>query len=172
MQLIVGLGNPGDEYKNTRHNIGFHVLDKIAETNNCYFTLEKKFLAQIAIFTKNNQKILLAKPTTYMNNSGQSITLIKNYYKISNDNIFVFHDELDIKFSQIKTKIGGGSAGHNGLKSLDQFIGNDYNRIRIGIGRPENKLFDISNYVLSKFTPNELENLDNIINDAIDIIKI
>ena len=146
MNLIVGLGNPGSAYKNTRHNIGFMVIDHIIEKLKPSIIKKNSFKAEL-YKTDNN---LLLKPLTFMNLSGQSIFAVKNFYKINN--IIVIHDDLDLKFGAVKFKKAGGNGGHNGLKSIDSLIGNDYVRIRMGIGRP-NK--DVSSYVLNNFSKEE-----------------
>lgn len=167
MYLIVGLGNIGDKYKNTRHNIGFMVIDEMAKNLSVKTNINKaNFIADV-IKSSNN---LLIKPHTFMNNSGQSIVAIKDYYKIPNENIFVIHDDLDLPFNTVKFKIGGGHGGHNGLRSLDAHIGKDYTRIRIGIGKPENKI-DVANYVLSNFSKDEMNTLEDIIPHTLKAIE-
>lgn len=154
--LIVGLGNPGLQYTLTRHNIGFLALDNIAKYHNFNdFSDNGKFSAQLAQGLINDHKIILAKPTTYMNLSGTAIQKIKHYYKIDNNNIIVIHDDIDLNFLQIKIKIGGSHAGHNGLKSIDNIIGKEYWRLRIGVGRPINNKIDVADYVLASFDKNE-----------------
>ncbi|MCF8462647.1 MAG: aminoacyl-tRNA hydrolase, partial [Rickettsiaceae bacterium] len=126
MMLIVGLGNPGVEYSQTRHNIGFAILDAIAAKYRATFNLASKFKADIAQMQTGDQKIILVKPNTYMNLSGQSVSLIKNYYKIDLSDIVVIHDDLDLKFAEVKIKHGGSAAGHRGLISIDGNIGKEY----------------------------------------------
>jgi PTH1 family peptidyl-tRNA hydrolase len=165
MFLIAGLGNVGDEYKNNRHNVGFMVIDKII-TNLAVVTINKSiFKSQLFRFAN----IFFVKPQTFMNESGQSLASITEYYNISNDNIIVIHDDLDLPFGTIKFKKNGGSGGHNGIKSIDNYIGKDYIRIRIGIGRPSCKE-QISNYVLSDFSKEEFLRLDDIIQHIIKSI--
>lgn len=166
MHLIVGLGNIGQKYQFTRHNVGFLVIDAIT-----------KNLQTSNINNPNFQSTLLksgydlfAKPSTLMNNSGVAIFSIKEYYKISLENIIVIHDDLDLPYGTVKFKIGGGNGGHNGLKSLDSHIGKDYIRVRIGIGKPANK-DDVSNYVLSNFSKEELNKLEDIIKHTIKAIE-
>jgi len=156
MFLIAGLGNVGDKYTNTRHNVGFIVIDNMVK--NLTPTKINKINFQAELFKNKNQ--LLAKPTTFMNESGQSINAITKYYNIDNKNIIIIHDDLDIPFGAVKFKLGGGDAGHNGLKSIDSYIGSDYTRIRIGIGRPDTKI-EISKWVLSRFTNEEISELNN-----------
>ena len=152
--LIVGLGNPGSEYKNTRHNVGFMTVDAIASKHNFTWKTDSKMIGEIASGFINTKKVILLKPSTFMNLSGQSVSLVKNYYKFDVSDVFVIQDELDIPTGTVKYKIGGGSGGHNGIKSLDSCIGTMYHRIRIGIDKPDDK--DImSDYVLSNFTNTE-----------------
>ena len=155
MYLIIGLGNPGLGYKFTRHNAGFLAIDHIAEKHNIS-NFNSKFKSLITDFNFVNYKFLLAKPQTYMNLSGEAALMIKNFYKLQNSQIIVIHDDIDLKLGDVRIKVGGGHAGHNGLKSLDHLIGNDYKRIRVGIGRPESRM-DVSDYVLGKFTDEELK---------------
>ncbi len=156
MFLIVGLGNPGQLYVNTRHNIGFNFIDFVASNHKLSLTHKSRFNADIAINLLNQTKIILCKPTSFMNLSGQSVAQIISYHKIALENIIVIHDDIDIPFGKIRCKIGGGSGGHNGLKSIDSHIGSNYLRIRLGVGRPQNDNIDISSYVLSKFLSDEL----------------
>ena len=147
MYLFAGLGNIGKEYESTRHNLGFICVDKIIEKYG-YKDKKDKFNATIFSTVIDEKIVLIVKPNTYMNRSGIAISQIKSFYKIPLENIFVFHDDLDLSLGKIKFKIGGSSAGHNGLKSIDQFIGNNYARIRLGIGRPNNKN-DIVDFVFN-----------------------
>ncbi len=156
MHLLIGLGNIGSEYNKTRHNYGFLALDQIIADHN--FTKSgKSSLGEIFSGEINNKKIIAIKPQTYMNNSGVAALETMQFYKIPLQNILVFHDEIDIALGKIRIKIGGGSAGHNGLKSLDEKIGKDYWRIRLGVGRPQNTEYELADYVLGKFGINELE---------------
>lgn len=160
--LIIGLGNPGNEYINTRHNVGFMLVDAIASSLG--LSWQNKFDGEFASTNYQGKKIFLLKPHTYMNLSGKSAIAAKNYYKIDLSDIVVFQDELDIDFASIKHKVGGGSGGHNGIKSLDSSMGKDYHRIRVGIGRPTGGM-DPSDYVLSKFSKEEQIEMDEIIAD-------
>ncbi len=155
MKLIVGLGNPGKKYELNRHNIGFLFIDYLIDTLRAS-KISSKFKGDL--FRAND--FLLLKPSTFMNLSGESAVLVKNYYKIENENIIVVHDDIDLPLGAIRIKRGGSSGGHNGLKSLDKHIGSDYWRIRIGVGRPENKA-DVINFVLNDFKKEELECLKN-----------
>jgi PTH1 family peptidyl-tRNA hydrolase len=149
-KLIVGLGNPGKKYELNRHNVGFMAVDYLINE----FNANKVGDFKGELFSTKD--FLFLKPSTFMNLSGESVVLVKNFYKIDNENIIVIHDDLDLKLGALKFKRGGSSGGHNGLKSIDKYIGNDYYRIRIGIGRPERKE-EVINYVLSDFNKNELE---------------
>lgn len=154
MHLLVGLGNIGHEYELTRHNFGFLLIDEIVE----YYRLSaqsKKFKSEVFSGEINGKKIIALKPQTFMNRSGSSVLEAMNFYKIEMKNILVFHDDLDLELGRVKVKVGGGNAGHNGLKSLDEMIGKHYMRLRLGIGRPENKGFETSDYVLGKFSESE-----------------
>lgn len=157
--LIVGLGNIGLQYAYTRHNSGFIAVDYIADSLNIKYCLKPKFRSEVGVAQLMDKTILIAKPNTYMNLSGVAVASICSYNKIPTDNVFVIYDDLDLELGKVKLKFAGGSAGHNGIKSLDQNIGVDYYRIRIGIGRPLNHRFTISDYVLSKFTDTEYEKI-------------
>ena len=156
MKLIVGLGNPGKEYELNRHNIGFLAIDYLIDTLNAS-KISSKFKGDLY----KTSEFLLLKPSTFMNLSGESVVLVKNYYKIDNEDIIVIHDDIDLKLGALRFKRGGGHGGHNGLKSIDAYIGNDYWRIRIGVGRPERKE-EVIKYVLSDFKKDELECLQKL----------
>lgn len=159
--LIVGLGNPGDKYKNTKHNFGFQLSHQIINDYNLSLKANKAsyelFSGRIGGFD-----VFVLNPLKYMNLSGSPVLEIKNFYKIDLANIIVLHDDLDLKFCRIKFKLGGGNGGHNGLKDIDKFIGKDYYRLRLGIGRPEHKDYDIADYVLSNFNKEELVQIEDI----------
>ena len=154
MLLVVGLGNHGNQYKNTRHNAGFIVADYLSKHYKLNFSSEAKFQADISSGLVGAQKLLIAKPTSYMNLSGAPVRSICAYYKISLDKIIVIHDDIDLAIGRIKCKLGGSSGGHNGIKSIDNYFGNNYYRIRVGIGRPEVKM-EIADYVLQNFKSTE-----------------
>jgi len=155
MTLIVGLGNPTDKYKNNRHNIGFMAVDRLLKSNSFTDISKSRFKGEL--YKKNS--LLLLKPHTYMNLSGESVVSVVNYYEI--DKIIVIHDELDINFGEVKYKKGGGNGGHNGLKSIDKHIGKDYIRVRVGIGKPKNR--DVVTHVLKDFSKEEFAKLDEIL---------
>ena len=161
MQIIAGLGNPGKKYTQNRHNIGFKILDSMAELNN-FQPWRKKFQSQITEGHLNSKKVMLIKPETFMNNSGNAIQEVLNFYKLNVENLTVIHDDLDLKIGKVKLKTGGGSAGHNGLKSIDQHVGSSYLRLRFGISRPANKAM-VAKYVLSDFTVNDRDKIETLI---------
>ena len=162
MYLISGLGNPGDKYQNTRHNVGFLVIEEITKGLLTTNISNSNFQAK----AQKHLSDLYVKPQTFMNASGEAILSIVDYYDIPNENIIIIHDDLDLPFGTVKFKVGGGHGGHNGLRSIDEHIGKEYIRIRIGIGKPENKE-NVSNYVLSNFSKEEFMELTNIISHVI-----
>ena len=173
MLLFVGLGNPTPDSENNRHNVGFKIIDEI----NKKFSLSKqkpKFKGLLTTGNIEGEKIYAIKPLTFMNNSGICIRELLEYFKFDAEDVIVFHDDLDVEFGKIKAKFGGSSAGHNGIASIDKFIGKDYSRVRIGIGKPKNPI-EIGDYVLQNFDEDELAGINKIsenINEAIgDLIK-
>jgi PTH1 family peptidyl-tRNA hydrolase len=161
MYLLVGLGNCGQEYKNTRHNFGFLLIDKIIARHKLILQ-GKKFKSDFFSGEIQGLKILALKPQTFMNLSGFAVLEAINFYKIPLQNIIILHDDIDLDFVKIKYKIGGGNGGHNGLKSIDENIGKEYARIRLGIGRPSNLNYEVSDYVLSQFSEEELKIIDKL----------
>ncbi|HYD19121.1 MAG TPA: aminoacyl-tRNA hydrolase [Patescibacteria group bacterium] len=149
MRLFVGLGNPGKQYQFNRHNIGFMALDVIVERHK-FSGWEKKFNGLVSMGKLGREKVLLLKPQTFMNLSGQSVQAAAAFYKILPDDIVVFHDELDLQPGKIRVKKGGGAAGHNGLRSIDEHLGQMYWRVRLGIGHPGRREM-VSGYVLGNF---------------------
>lgn len=169
--LIVGLGNPGKQYTGTRHNVGFEILDSFALANNFSEWQEnKKFKGSVCQATINDTSVILLKPNTYMNLSGESARAVIDYYKIPLNEVVAIYDELSINFGQIRMRKGGQSAGHNGVKSLISHIGQDFDRIRIGIHNKLANQFDSSDFVLAKFTKSEKEHLNDLFNEANSII--
>jgi len=163
--LIVGLGNPGPEYQKTRHNVGFEALNFLTKKSElAKFKNQKKFKADVSINKINNQKIILAKPQTFMNNSGEAISALKNFYQIDNKKITIIYDELDLPFGQIRVRSEGSSAGHNGIKSIISCLGTDkFNRIRIGIKNELVEQIETADFVLSKFSKDEKKILEKTI---------
>ena len=166
MILIAGLGNPGSEYKDTRHNIGFKVVDEIIHHFNFVGTWQSKYQGLLidGNIESISEKIICLKPMTYMNLSGISIAQTANFYKIPPEKVFIFHDEMNLPLKKLRVKNGGGHGGHNGLKSIDQHLGKNYWRIRIGVGHPGDTS-KVTGYVLDKFKKTEI-NLVNMIIDA------
>jgi len=170
MLLFVGLGNPTPDSENNRHNIGFKIIDAI----NQKFGLSKqkpKFKGLLTTGNIGGKKVYAIKPLTFMNNSGICIRELIEYFKIESENVIVFHDDLDIDFGKIKAKFGGSSAGHNGIESIDKFIGKDYSRVRIGV-RKQKKNSDVTDHVLKDFDDDEKEELKKITNSIIESLSI
>ena len=161
MQLFVGLGNPGQEYDMNRHNIGFMAVDEIANAN-LFGPWRSKFQGQFCEGRLGNQKVIILKPSTFMNLSGQSVGELARFYKINSQDIIVFHDELDLTPGKCRFKLSGGHAGHNGLKSIHSHIGENYKRIRLGIGHPGQKDL-VSKYVLENFSKKEQQWLEKLL---------
>ncbi len=172
MFLIVGLGNPGSEYDKTRHNVGFMTVDELAQTYR-FTPFKAKFDGLIAEGKIANEKIYILKPQTYMNLSGNSVIKAANFYKILPQNIIVIHDDMDLPVGKIKAKSGGGTGGHNGLKSIDAAVSPNYNRIRIGVGHPNQGGEAVINHVLSRFSKADTEIIAqeiSLINDIIGVL--
>ena len=160
MILLVGLGNPTPDSNDNRHNIGFKIIDAI----NQQFNLSKqkpKFKGLLTTGNIANKKVYAIKPLTFMNNSGICIRELIEYFKIDPEDVIVFHDDLDVEFGKIKAKFGGSSAGHNGIASIDKFIGKDYSRVRIGIGKPKGNI-EVSDFVLQNFDEDEIIGIEKI----------
>jgi len=162
--LIVGLGNPGSDYAQTRHNIGFMVIDELIKKFNATNVSSSSFLGDCYKF----QNHFLLKPLTFMNLSGKSVIKVKNFYK--QEEVVVIHDDLDLPFGAIRFKKGGGHGGHNGLKSIDENISREYIRVRLGIGKPEHK-GEVASYVLGDFSKTEELYLQEFIKKAADAIE-
>jgi PTH1 family peptidyl-tRNA hydrolase len=164
MKLFVGLGNPGEKYARHRHNVGFMAVERIADRAG-FTPWKRKFRGLVAEGELMGARVLLLKPQTYMNDSGESVGEAQRYLKIKEDDIVVFHDEIDLAPGRLKVKAGGGNAGHNGLRSLSAHIGNDYVRVRVGVGHPGHK-DAVQHYVLRDFAKAEHEWLEPLL-DAI-----
>ncbi len=165
--LIIGLGNPGKEYNGTRHNIGFAVLDEFAAKNDFPAWINKKDLK--CDFTSTNlgqNRVILCKPHTFMNNSGEAAQAVQHFYRVYNQDTLAVYDELAIQFGQIRTRVGGADAGHNGVKSLIQHLGDDFGRLRVGIGSETAEKADAADFVLGKFNKGEQADLPLIISEA------
>ena len=170
MLLFVGLGNPTPNSENNRHNIGFKIIDAI----NKKFSLSKqkpKFKGLLTTGEINSEKVYAIKPLTFMNNSGICIRELLEYFKIDAEDVIVFHDDLDVEFGKIKAKFGGSDAGHNGIASIDKFIGKDYSRIRIGIGKPKDSI-EVGDYVLQNFDDDEMTELEKVTNNITETLSV
>ena len=168
MLLFVGLGNPTPDSENNRHNIGFKMIDAL----NRKFNLSKqkpKFKGLLTTGNIDEKKVYAIKPLTFMNNSGICIRELIEYFKIGAEDVIVFHDDLDIEFGKVKAKFAGSSAGHNGIESIDKFIGKDYSRVRIGIGKPKTKA-EVSDHVFDQDEMLELERITTNIVNSISIL--
>lgn len=167
--LIAGLGNPGDKYNGTRHSIGFAVIDKLAEKEGVSFNSDKKCPStEIILF---NKKVLLIKPFEFMNLSGNGVSLFMRKNGINPSELLVIHDEIDFEFAKCKMKIGGGHAGHNGLRDIIAKIGSaDFHRLRVGVGKPKDGRI-VADYVLSRFTSEEKDTLESVYKLCIEKIQ-
>lgn len=165
--LIVGLGNPGEEYARTRHNVGFMCLDDFAAKNDFQPWVAKKDLkCELSQATLGDTRVLLVKPQTFMNLSGEAVQAVQHFYKLTNQQTVVVHDEIDVNFGSIRVRVGGSSAGNNGIKSISQHIGEDYARVRVGIGPKQPKQMDTADFVLQDFSKAEQEKLPNMLREV------
>lgn len=170
--LIVGLGNVGNEYDGTRHNIGFDVINEFASKNSVegWSTSKSRFCHETSLDI-GGIKIILCKPTTFMNDSGKAVRAMQDFYKISNQATLVIHDDLDINFGTIRIRRGGSSGGNNGIKSITQHAGEDYWRLRIGIGPKRPAQIDSADFVLAKFNQTQAKNLSLITMESVSVIS-
>ena len=168
MKIIFGLGNPGKEYENTRHNIGYILVDAIAKDKNVSFK-SSKFNADTSEYYHNEEKIILVKPLSFMNLSGTVVKKMIDFYKVNINDIMVIHDDLDMDFGRVKIVTNSSSGGHNGIKDIEKNIGSkDYTRLKIGISKDNN--IDTKDYVLGKFSKIEREKLKDIINNLVSVV--
>lgn len=166
--IIVGLGNPGEKYEKTRHNIGFMFVDKVAEANRVTFKLDKKLKCMIGEFSLNGEKHFIVKPITYMNLSGEAVRAVCDYYKKTSDDVIVIYDDMDLDLGKVRIRKNGSSGGHNGIKSIIAHLNTDvFKRIRIGIGH---KPADAIDYVLGCFSKNDQNILNNVFDKAPNMI--
>lgn len=169
--LIIGLGNPGKEYDGTRHNIGFAVVDEFAKKNDFPGWVAKKDLkCQLAIHTLGDTRVILCKPATFMNDSGQAAGAVQKFYRVYNAQTLAVYDELAVQFGNLRTRLGGSDAGHNGVKSLINHLGDDFGRLRVGIGSEISQKAETSDFVLGKFNKKEQETLPLIIKEACALV--
>lgn len=170
--MIAGLGNPGREYEKTRHNVGFMVIDRLAERFGITLA-QKKFDTLFGLGKTAGIPVILTKPMAYMNRSGPPVQQLARYYQLELDHILVIYDDIDILFGNLKIKSKGGHGGHNGIKSIIGATGGtEFPRIRIGIGRPDEPHRDVTDHVLGKFTPEEMRSLEPVLSDAADAAQI
>lgn len=171
MKMIVGLGNPGKQYENTRHNIGFMALDRLADSYGVSWSQETKFQAKVASAMVDGEKILLVKPMTYMNESGQAVEKMSQYYKIDPDNMLIIYDDLDLPTGKLRLRQSGSAGGHNGIKSIISHLGTSkFKRIRTGIDRPDKQ--SVVDYVLGELRRDEQDKLSSsfdYIQSAVDL---
>jgi PTH1 family peptidyl-tRNA hydrolase len=171
MFLIAGLGNPGPTYEQTRHNLGFLVVDVLARRMGS-IPFRKERDGEVLKGSIRGEDLVLVKPSTFMNRSGEAVSRIARFYQIPRERVIAVHDELDIPFGAIRVKVGGGDAGHNGLRSLTQQLGGPgYVRVRAGIGRPTHPAMEVADWVLGSFGPEERRDLDSFVNEAADIVE-
>ncbi|WP_033284303.1 aminoacyl-tRNA hydrolase [Streptomyces sp. NRRL F-525] len=173
--LIVGLGNPGPEYANNRHNVGFMVADLLADRIGGKFKRAGKAQAQvlegrIGAPGPASRRVVLVKPTSFMNLSGGPVNALRDFYKVPLANVVAIHDELDIDYGTLRLKLGGGDNGHNGLKSMTKAMGPDYHRVRFGIGRPPGRM-QVADFVLKDFSSTERKELDFLVDRATDSVE-
>jgi PTH1 family peptidyl-tRNA hydrolase len=170
VKLIVGLGNIGIHFEGTRHNLGFEVIDMFAANYHMVWQLKDKFKATVAEATLHSQKVLLLKPTTYYNLSGDAVRAAKDFYKLANNDILVVHDELDLPFGTVRSRSSGSDAGNNGMKSIIATLGEDIPRLRLGIRNEHLANQDAADFVLGQLTQEERQKLPQIKNEAINLI--
>jgi peptidyl-tRNA hydrolase, PTH1 family len=166
---VVGLGNPGPRYENTRHNVGVHVLQELLERAGSR-TKSHKSGCLVAETRLAGESVVLARPTSYMNESGRPVASLVRYYKIPTERLVVVHDEIDIPFGEVRVKLGGGTAGHNGLNSIVPHLGKDFVRVRVGVGRPRGRR-QAADHVLAEFTSAERRELPFVVDRAADAVE-
>jgi PTH1 family peptidyl-tRNA hydrolase len=171
MKLIFTQGNPGPDYAETRHNIGFLIANSCAEQAGVTFKSQSKFFAEIAEYSESSEKILIAKPTTFYNETGRSLAAIKQFYKLEEDDILVIHDELALPFGTLRSRIGGSDAGNNGIKSINSYGGAGTARLRVGVGNELRARMGDTDFVLGRFSKDEKIALkETIIPKSLEII--
>lgn len=170
--LIIGLGNPGREYEGTRHNIGFDAVDAFVEANEFDPWIEKKDLkCRLTKGQLGDTQVIVIKPTTFMNLSGEAAQAVAHFYKVPNERIAAVYDEIDVAFGQIRLRKGGSSAGHNGVKSLIQHLGEEFGRIRVGVGPKEPEQIDSADFVLGKFKADQQKHMNELLRETSAILS-
>ncbi len=170
--VIAGLGNPGDEYRHTRHNIGFEIVDSLNKQNGGKWKSENRFEAEVARLTLDKKSLLLVKPLTYMNESGRSLNPLCDYYKIAVENLIIVADEVQINLGEMKITTNGSAGGHNGIDSVIQHLGDGFSRFRIGIGPKVPPEIELKVFVLSKFNAQEQEVVNNKMSDYLTNLQL
>jgi PTH1 family peptidyl-tRNA hydrolase len=171
LKLVVGLGNPGEEYARTRHNVGFHVADRLARLAGASFSANK-FAAELAEARLGPERVWIMKPQTYMNHSGEAVGAALRFWKLGLDELVVVHDDLELAPFRVQLKVGGGHGGHNGLKSVNAHVGGpDYARVRLGVGRPPPRM-DPADYVLGRFGKGDEAELEEALERATDAARL
>lgn len=169
--IFIGLGNPESKYDGTRHNIGFAAIDSLAASLDASWVQKSDLKSLVATAMAGDNRIIMAKPTTFMNNSGEAAQALVHFYKAQSENLFVIHDELDVEFGQIRSRYGGSAAGHNGIKSIIQHIGEEFGRIRVGIGPKTPEQIDSADFVLAKFNSQEQEHMAALIKEVTALLS-
>ncbi|MCB9670404.1 MAG: aminoacyl-tRNA hydrolase [Alphaproteobacteria bacterium] len=169
MHLVVGLGNPGRQYADTRHNAGFLVVDRLAERWGASLG-KRQFKADVGQARIGSVPAVLCKPQTFMNLSGEAVVSLRGYYKSENRDVLVIHDDVELPFGDVRVKSGGGHGGHNGLRDISKRIGADYGRVRFGVGRPPEG-WDTADFVLAKWSGDESRQLDEVVDRAADAVE-
>ncbi|HIA91596.1 TPA: aminoacyl-tRNA hydrolase [Candidatus Saccharibacteria bacterium] len=171
MKIIIGLGNVGRQYVNTRHNVGFKVIDALAFEMKAQYKDKFKLFCVMAKGELDGAEVVIAKPTTMMNESGKAARALMDFFKVAPEDLIVVHDELDIQFGDVKVKHGGRDGSHNGLASVTQHIGPEYRRVRVGIDQKQREIPVPADFVLANFNENEKQNLQKIIQESVSHIK-
>lgn len=176
MKIVIGLGNPGSTYDKTRHNVGWRVLDMLATQFGGSLSFEKKFNAEIATVMIDSEKVLLVKPQTFMNNSGESARPVMDFYKVEAANVIAVYDDKDIAYGTVRLRSSGSAAGHNGVKSLIAHMGGqEFPRVRVGVADPESPITDTADFVLARFTAEEEKQMDDVltagVRGVLDIVR-
>ena len=171
IKLVVGLGNPGAEYVNTRHNAGFWFANELARRGNGSWTGEKKFHGDVATVNINSESIRLPKPSTFMNVSGRAVQALLAYLKLAPQQVLVAHDEIDLPVGTVRLKHGGGHGGHNGLRDVSSHIGKEYYRLRLGVGHPGHA-DAVHGYVLKRAPSDEAQAIEDAVRDAVDVMPL
>jgi len=170
--VIAGLGNPGPKYRNTRHNVGFALVDALARKFRCAWKPEARFEAELATAAVGDRRILLVKPQTFMNCSGRAVGAVLRYHKFTPDRLLAVHDDIHLAFGRVKLSVGGSAGGHNGVTDLIEQLGNGFARFRVGVGEKPHKEMDLADYVLSRFGKTEIDDLQRRTPDYLNQLQL